>query len=70
MNHAKRLCILQWAWVSFASKSWCQKEIANKTNEDEKILEIKIEKVCQHKFSWKIMVVHAEMDKEDEISKN
>ena len=69
MKHVKRLGILLGVCVPFASKLWYQKEISKIINEDEENLEIKIEKVYQHEYSGKAMVVYATMDKEEEISK-
>ena len=55
--------------LPFASKAWCQKEIARIIEEEEKNIEIKIETVCQHECLGRSMVAHATMDKEEEISK-
>ena len=67
LKHAKRLGIFLGACVPFASKEWCQKEIAKFINEDEKILKIKIETVCHYKCSGRSILVCMTIDKEEEI---
>ena len=69
IQHAIRLGIIIGACTLFASKLWCQEETAKIKNEDEKNVEIKIEKVHQHESSGRALVVCATMDKEEEISK-
>ena len=67
LKHAKRLGTLLGACVPFASKELCQKEIAKFIKEDDKILEIKIETVCQYGCSGRAMAVCMKIDIEEEI---
>ena len=52
--------------MPFASKEWWQKEISKFIKEDENILEIKIETVCQYECSGRTMAVYMTIDNEEE----
>ena len=50
--------------MPFASKEFCQKEIAKINKEEVENLEIKIEFFFQHECSGRAMLAHEIMDKE------
>ena len=68
LKDVKNIGMLVGVCVPFASKAWCQKEIARSTEEDVNDVGIKIENVCQQDYVGKAVVVCVTMDKEEETS--
>ena len=68
LKHVKKIGMLVGVCVPFASKAWCQKDIARSVEKDVNNVEIKIENACQQDYVGRAVVVHVTMDKEEEIS--
>ena len=68
LKHVKKMGMLVGACAPFASKAWCQKDIASSIEEDVKNIEIKIENACQQDYVGIAVVVCVTLDKEEETS--
>ena len=68
LKHVKKVGMLVGVCVPYASKAWCQQDIARSIEEEVNSIEIKIENVHQQYCVDRAVVACVAMDKEEEIS--
>ena len=68
LKHVKKVGMLVGVCAPYASKVWCQQDIARSIEEEVNNVEIKIEHACQQDYVGKAVVACVTIDKEEDIS--